>query len=842
MSLRSRRWHRIVAVTVLLALVVGFVQPGPGGLDRPALAAGPTASSPAQQPTAEEYAQARFDTLLAQAQTALTVAQQRLEQAQTGRGGAGARPEDVAMAEADLKAARAALRLQQPFADVRAFQGSVQLYDGLAKGLKEFHDACGEVEVHTTVDVGGAKAAIEAKSKPSCPDDQSDSLQATSDAWVAMRQKAELELKRHTDPAPTIKNYLAPYEQAVRKAELAIQKLKAGGSSDLATLELNVAVAQADVDKILAAKTGSMPGQLQAQVRAYRAILANAQYRLQQAKDGQGGADARAEDIAQAEADVKARQADLDLLLNPLSEDIGQARAAVDAVDALVRSARESADACGHGRTTTRVSADPGAADDNPVQVPGVSLPPIVVGDVTVDIPSIGGYLLQEFVNGTEVVADQTCTGDQRRALEAGIDKNEAQLVVARQQLKLLTDPDQKNFQYKVEQRQQALLSAQSRLQKLKTGGSSDQRTLELNVTLAQANLDSIEALLADSQADYDRHQLRAAQATLAEAEYRIAQARDGKGGADARSEDIAAAEADLAAARALVQQLLNPSSELIQIARAAVDAADAGFRQAKLTRDGCDAEVSVTTTKINGKTQDIKAFAERRCSGVWKDALEASEDIARIDRDSAELNLKLLTDPSEQTLRNRVGSAQQAVVVAQAKLQKLKTGGSSDEATLELNRAIAQAGVDFWQATVAGSSPRTRVEAQIRAARAVVTEAEFRQQQALSGLARAEDVTIAEAALEIARIQLQTLIDPTPETLQQARLTVARGDAGVRLATKQRAACDDPRTTSVSKENRDDPDPNTRSDSQIHCPNDLTDALDADIDRAKAQLTAAAE
>ena len=68
----------------------------------------------------------------------------------------------------------------------------------------------------------------------------------------------------------------------------------------------------------------------------------------------------------------------------------------------------------------------------------------------------------------------------------------------------------------------------------------------------------------------------------------------------------------------------------------------------------------------------------------------------------------------------------------------------------------------------------------------------------------------------------------------------MARGEAGVRLATKQRAACDDPRTTSVSKENRNDPDPKTRSDSQIHCPNDLTDALDADIDRAKAQLTAA--
>ena len=260
MSLRSRRWHRMVALTVLFALVAGLVQPGPAGSTAPRWPLARLRQALRSSTTAEEYAQARFDTLLAQAQTALTVAQQRLEQAQTGRGGAGARPEDLAMAEADLKAARAALRLQQPFDDVRAFQGSVQLYDGLAKGLKEFYDACGELEVHTTVEVGGVKDAIQAKSQPSCPDDQSDSLRATSDAWVAMRQKAELELKRHTDPASTIKNYLAPYEQAVRKAELAIQKLKSGGSSDRATLELNVAVAQADVDKILAAKTGSMPG------------------------------------------------------------------------------------------------------------------------------------------------------------------------------------------------------------------------------------------------------------------------------------------------------------------------------------------------------------------------------------------------------------------------------------------------------------------------------------------------------------------------------------------------------------------------------------------------------
>lgn len=88
----------------------------------------------------------------------------------------------------------------------------------------------------------------------------------------------------------------------MRKAELQLQKLKTGGSRDEATLELNVARAQADVDTIRAALEGSTANQIRAQLGGARAELEEALFRLEQARAGKGGVDAGAEDIAMAEA------------------------------------------------------------------------------------------------------------------------------------------------------------------------------------------------------------------------------------------------------------------------------------------------------------------------------------------------------------------------------------------------------------------------------------------------------------------------------------------------------------------------------------------------------------
>jgi hypothetical protein len=159
------------------------------------------------------------------------------------------------------------------------------------------------------------------------------------------------------------------------------------------------------------------------------------------------------------------------------------------------------------------------------------------------------------------------------------------------------------------------------------------------------------------------------------------------------------------------------------------------------------------------------------------------------------------------------------------------------------LNAAVARADVDFWQAGLDGS-PRGQVEAQLRAARAVLREAEYRQEQARSGLggvdARPEDIAIAAGEVETARLELLALTDPTPEAILKAQGAVDRATASVQEARMLRKGCDDPRSITVSKEDEDDPDPAERTVAHIQCQGGLVDAKMANIDQAEANLVGA--
>ena len=50
---------------------------------------------------------------------------------------------------------------------------------------------------------------------------------------------------------------------------------------------------------------------------------------------------------------------------------------------------------------------------------------------------------------------------------------------------------------------------------------------------------------------------------------------------------------------------------------------------------------------------------------------------------------------PAMPQIENIIVPYQQAVVIATARVQKLKTGGSHDQATLDLNVAVARSNVD---------------------------------------------------------------------------------------------------------------------------------------------------
>ena len=67
--------------------------------------------APAGQLVISPATAARLQTQLTQAEAILAEAKLRVYQAQSGRGGLGARPEDIAAAQAELDAVRSALRL-----------------------------------------------------------------------------------------------------------------------------------------------------------------------------------------------------------------------------------------------------------------------------------------------------------------------------------------------------------------------------------------------------------------------------------------------------------------------------------------------------------------------------------------------------------------------------------------------------------------------------------------------------------------------------------------------------------------------------------------------------------
>jgi hypothetical protein len=187
------------------------------------------------------------------------------------------------------------------------------------------------------------------------------------------------------------------------------------------------------------------------------------------------------------------------------------------------------------------------------------------------------------------------------------------------------------------------------------------------------------------------RARLAAAAARLREAQFRQQQAQAGQGGADARPEDLAMAKAELETAVANLMALLHPLQEKVQQARSGVEAARADLRAAEGRRDACGEEKTHTVVKVEGQEEERETVTDPNCSDHRKEAAEAGIEVAARKRDIAEQQLQLLTNPAQPQILYVVAPLAEAATAAGAKLQKLATGGSRDQQTLDLAVAVAQ-------------------------------------------------------------------------------------------------------------------------------------------------------
>jgi hypothetical protein len=796
------------------------------------------------------------------AQAVLTQAEYRQEQAANGLGGLGARTEDIVQAQARLVGARVALRLRLPFDDVKLLRGFVLLAEGLVESAKKRRDACGEQEATVKFELDKTKLDQELDIGINCPDDLKAALEAAIDVARAALKSAELTYKFFTDPDPQVANELAPYEQAVKKSELEIAKLKTGGFRDDATRTLDVARARGDVDTLAALVAGSATDALRAQLARAIAERDETRVRQTQAKEGKGGRDVRAEDIGQAQADLISAKADLALLLDPIGEDVGKLKAAVDGARAAVRVADKLEDACGDIELHVRLDRNGAEPIESPL-TDSIDLPIFPGG------PPIHLDLFDVRLASLKSTIDTLCTGDKRRALGAVGDAARASLTIAEQNLKLLVGPAEPQVLNVIEPKKQAIVAAAARLKKLQTGGREDATTLQLQAELAQADVDALEALIAGSMPQFVAGRLRGAQAEQREARYRIDQAKDGRGGIDARTEDIEEAEAELAARRADLALVLDPLQETVQIARAEFKRTQAVVREAEWRRQACSGPISETRTKLTflvtllGVEKEVERESRTRssdsCSKDLEQALDHVVERAKAERDVAHFQLDILIAPSAEQTSYTVGLARTAVAAAAARVQKLRTGGSFDAVSLTHRLERAEAAVEFWEATRDGSKAG-QVAAQLRAARADLVAAEYRVVQARQGQggvdARAEDIMVADARLAAARLELAKVVKPTPEQVGIAEARVRAAMANVDAARKFRDACDDPRTVAVpvdndnsdgddSGDNENDNETDNEGDTErkittVKCSSGRVAALNAEIDRARALLTVA--
>jgi RND family efflux transporter MFP subunit len=350
------------------------------------------------------------------------------------------------------------------------------------------------------------------------------------------------------------------------------------------------------------------------------------------------------------------------------------------------------------------------------------------------------------------------------------------------------------------------LSQSQSRYQQVAAGARpQDQLSLQAAIDQADAQRQQIEA------------QLTAAQQGLAEATYRFEQARAGQGGPNTRPEDIAQAEATVRTNQSKLEQIRNPRIEDIRIAEAEVMAAEADLEKAEEDRDNCGKVTTRTTNESRSRTSGGQATtsngsggstvrssgqtstnrststSRQSCNEGQKDALDAAIDSAKATLYGKRAALQKVRTPSPYDVQQ----AEQAVQLAGANLQKLRYGGTSDVAALQLNVAQSQAEVDRLQASV-DQATATINSAQAKLDLAVnpdpneVAQVQAAMEKARADLARTANadpfvVANAQATYDNAVAQLNSKLRPfTEQDIKVAAAGVEQAAAALELSRVQ--------------------------------------------------------
>ena len=307
--------------------------------------------------------------LFVQAEAAVRNAEYRQDQAASGLGGPGVRIEDLAIGQAELIAAKERYQgaIDLPPEKIAVLQAGVDAAAAALRAAKHLRDACGNVKTITVTKVNGREDS-RSITNPNC----SDAMRSVNDESVDTAEMnleiAQQQLKLATAPAqPQRDNSLTPFLAEIDSASARLQKLQTGGPVDQKGLEDFVAVNAQGPPIWGNLLKGNVPGQIEAQLAYAKHALESAEFRKQQAASGQGGAQARAEDITMASADLSASQASLSLLLSPFQESVRIAQLGVAVNHSGVRRARSLRKACDEIRMSveTRDLSHEHEGDDN---------------------------------------------------------------------------------------------------------------------------------------------------------------------------------------------------------------------------------------------------------------------------------------------------------------------------------------------------------------------------------------------------------------------------------------------------------------------------------------------
>ena len=324
-----------------------------------------------------------------------------------------------------------------------------------------------------------------------------------------------------------------------------------------------------------------------------------------------------------------------------------------------------------------------------------------------------------------------------------------------------------------VQQAQAQLAQAQAAFGKLHTGASPEQ------LAAAEAQLHLAEAQQRQSGGSVTAADRAAAQAQLQEAQARLAALEAGP-----RSTDLSTAQAQLAQAQANLQSQRDSLSAAKTNAQLGVDRASSALTQAQaaystalqnwqyVQETGND---PVAPTRTNGQGKTVANRLSDAQRQQYYDAYVQAE-AAMHSAEKAVQQAQVAYDTARQTEVSGVAAAEQQVAVAQAALDKLRSGADAEvlaaaraqvaSSRAQLDKlvgdqrggalAAAQAAVDQAQANLdqlrAGAAPDDLAvaEAQIKAAQAALSLAEATAAEAelrapFAGTIAALDATVGE-------------------------------------------------------------------------------------------------